>query len=215
MSPRKITFAGRVAASESSDEIVGRRSRGPESTWSPSQARAWNRVYVTAIEGLLGDTWKRKERLIFVVDWSSGIVIVIFIGRHWDLIKSNGWSCAEDFHAIVAHPWCNRGTRSPHLGGPRLPWNRGHQSASIPGSNGQDFRAKIPFKNWCIPSYFLTLDWIMKELSDLKERSWVLRDPPAFRLNFDQNRSGIDHEFHRISSNFPLERRTSTRKKSS
>ena len=40
MSPRKITFAGRVAASGSSDEIAGRRSRGPESTRSPSQARA-------------------------------------------------------------------------------------------------------------------------------------------------------------------------------
>ena len=32
MSPQKITFAGRVAALESSDEIAGHRSRGPEST---------------------------------------------------------------------------------------------------------------------------------------------------------------------------------------
>ena len=44
----------------------------------------------------------------------------------------------------------------------------------------------------------------MKELRDLKERSLVLRDPPAFRLDFDQNQSGIDHEFYRISSDYPL-----------
>ena len=54
----------------------------------------------------------------------------------------------------------------------------------------------------------------MNELSDLKERSGVLCDPPAFRLDVDQIGAGLFTNFHRISSNFPLERRTSARKKS-
>ena len=105
--------------------------------------------------------------------------------------------------------------RSSLADGPRSSCDRGHQTHLPTGSNSPEFARKIPFKNRCIPSCFLN-SWLNREGIKWFERkilssSWS----PAFRLDFDQNQSGIDHEFHRISSDFPLERRTSTRKKSS
>ena len=174
------------------------------------------------IEGLPGDTWRRRERPIFIADWSSWIAIVIFIGRHWDLIKSDGWRCAEDFHAIVA--WLSRdrgsfisksGATIPPTDGPQLSCDRGHHSHRSTRSNGHDFWAKNPFKNRCIPSYFWTLDWFVKQLSEFGEKSWVLRDPLAFRLDCEAIGAGLITNHHRISSNFPLEFRMLARKKSS
>ena len=52
----------------------------------------------------------------------------------------------------------------------------------------------------------------MKELSEFRGRSLVHRDPPAFRLDCQAIGAGLIVNFSFISSNFPLEFRTSTRK---
>ena len=72
------------------------------------------------------------------------------------------------------------------------------------GSNIPHFSREFPFKNRCFSLFFLN-SWLNHEGIKQFERkilssSWS----PTFRLDFDQNRSGIDHEFHRISSGFPL-----------
>ena len=105
--------------------------------------------------------------------------------------------------------------RSFLIDGPRSSCDRGHQFHRSTGSNGRDFREKIPFKNRCIPLFFLTLDWFVKQFSEFGAKSWVLHDPPAFRLDCKAIRAGLITNHHRISLNFPLEFRTSARKKSS
>ena len=167
------------------------------------------------LDGLPRDAWRLRERLIFI--WRA-------------IVK---WSCASNGGKVMRRSQPNHdaiGLRSPRDRGliatqsrprspltdePRSSCDHGHQIRLSTEWNGQIFRGKSPLKMMYSFLFFLSLDWIVKELSDLKERSWVLRDSPAFRLDFNQNWSGIDHEFHRISSNFPLERRTSARKKSS
>ena len=52
----------------------------------------------------------------------------------------------------------------------------------------------------------------MKELSEFRGRSLVLRDPPAFRLNSEGIGAGLITNSSLISSNFPLEFRNSVRK---
>ena len=99
----------------------------------------------------------------------------------------------------------------------------GHDHRAIMATNrhpitdqtARHFWAKILFKNRCSSPYFVTLAWIVKELTDLKERSWVIRHPPTFKLNCEAIGAGLITNFHLISSNFPLEFRTSARKKSS
>ena len=57
-----------------------------------------------------------------------------------------------------------------------------------------------------------TFDRFMKELSKFRGRSLVHCDPPAFRLDCKAIGAGLIANFSMISSNFPLEFRTSTRK---
>ena len=65
----------------------------------------------------------------------------------------------------------------------------------------------------CISSLlFFTFDRFVKELSEFQGRSLVHRDPPAFRLDCEAIGAGLIANFSLISSNFPLEFRTSTRK---
>ena len=127
-----------------------------------------------------------------------------------------------DRHAIVAWLSCDRGSfiaesgaTIPPTDGPWSWCDCGHHSHRSTGSNGHDFWAKNPFKTDVFPLFTSTLDWIVKELSNFKERSRVLRDPPTFRLNCKAIREGLITNHHRISLNFPLEFRTSARKKSS
>ena len=58
----------------------------------------------------------------------------------------------------------------------------------------------------------LTFDRLVKKLSEFRGRSLVHRVPPAFRLDCEAIRPGLITNFSLISSNFPLEFRTSTRK---
>ena len=89
------------------------------------------------------------------------------------------------------------------------------KSTSPPDQTARDFRAKSSLKTNVLSCFLLTLDRIVKELSNFKARSMVLRDPPAFRLDCDPIGAGLITNFHQILSNFPLERQTSARKKSS
>ena len=57
-----------------------------------------------------------------------------------------------------------------------------------------------------------TFDRFMKELSEFRGRSLVHRGPPAFRLDCEAIGAGLIANFSLISSNFPLEFRTSARK---
>ena len=57
-----------------------------------------------------------------------------------------------------------------------------------------------------------TFDRFVKELSEFQGRSVVHRDPPAFRLDCEAIGVGLITNFSLISSNFPLQFRTSTRK---
>ena len=69
MFPWSLTLAGHVAASQALDEIAMMemsRSRGLVSTRSPSQARAQNEEYVSAIGDSPGDTWTHQELPIFI-----------------------------------------------------------------------------------------------------------------------------------------------------
>ena len=58
----------------------------------------------------------------------------------------------------------------------------------------------------------LTFDRLVKKLSEFRGISLVHRVPPAFRLDFEAIGAGLITNFSLISSNFPLEFRTSTRK---
>ena len=71
------------------------------------------------------------------------------------------------------------------------------------------FSRNFLIKNWCSSLCNLTLDWIVKQLSDFWARSWVHRDPPAFRIDCDPIGAGLITKSCRIRSNFPLEHRTS------
>ena len=139
----------------------------------------------------------------------------------WEGSPIDAWLW-PDRRAIMVRSSRDRGSfeaksrpQSLPIDGPRSPCDRGHEISLPTGSNDPKIVRKFSFKNRCIPSCFL-ISWLNREGIKRFERkilssSWS----PAFRLDFDQNRSGIDHEFHRISLDFPLERRTSARKKSS
>ena len=74
-------------------------------------------------------------------------------------------------------------------------------------------RANFPlWKHVFPPSFLLTFDRFVKELSEFRGRSLVHRDPPAFRLDCKAIGAGLIANFSLISSNFPLEFRTSARK---
>ena len=57
-----------------------------------------------------------------------------------------------------------------------------------------------------------TFDRFVKELRKFRGRSLVPRDPPTFRLDCEAIGAGLIANFSLISSNFPLEFRTSARK---
>ena len=57
-----------------------------------------------------------------------------------------------------------------------------------------------------------TFDRLVNKLSEFRGRSLVHRVPPAFRLDCKAIGAGLITNFSLISSNFPLEFRTSTRK---
>ena len=57
-----------------------------------------------------------------------------------------------------------------------------------------------------------TFDRLVKKLSEFRGRSLVHHVPPAFRLDCEAIGAGLITNFSLISSNFPLEFRTSTRK---
>ena len=79
---------------------------------------------------------------------------------------------------------------------------------SLPSKSGQ-----FPSLKACISLYCSsTFDRLVKKLSEFRGRSLVHRVPPAFRLDCEAIGAGLITNFSLISSNFPLEFRTSTRK---
>ena len=110
---------------------------------------------------------------------------------------------------IKANSWpISKRQRRPKESLP-LPIKPPPRSSSI----GHDLRGNFFFKK---PMYFffcfLTFDRLVKKLSEFRERSLVHRVPPAFRLDCEAIGAGLITNFSLISSNFPLEFRTSTRK---
>ena len=83
-----------------------------------------------------------------------------------------------------------------------------HDRVNRPRSSGQFPSLKACISLLCSS----TFDRFMKELSEFRGRSLVHRDPPAFRLDCEAIGAGLIANFSLISSNFPLEFRTSTRK---
>ena len=69
-----------------------------------------------------------------------------------------------------------------------------------------------PLKSHVFSLCSSTFDRFVKELSKFRGRSLVHRDPPAFRLDCEAIGAGLIANFSLISSNFPLEFRTSARK---
>ena len=49
----------------------------------------------------------------------------------------------------------------------------------------------FPLKRQCIPPYFLTFDWFVKQLSEFGIKSLVICDSPAFRLNSEAIRARL------------------------
>ena len=71
------------------------------------------------------------------------------------------------------------------------------------------FRGNSSLKTDVFSLVLLTLDWIMKQLSNFEGRSWVHHESPMFRLDRNPIEVGFIVINRRIRSNFPLERRTS------
>ena len=70
----------------------------------------------------------------------------------------------------------------------------------------------FPLKSHVFSLCSLTFDQFVKKLSKFRERSLVHHDPPVFRLDCEAIGAGLITNFFFISSNFPLEFQTSTRK---
>ena len=78
----------------------------------------------------------------------------------------------------------------------------------LPSKSGLIF----PLKACISPLCSSTFDRFVKELSEFRGRSLVHRDPPVFRLDCEAIGAGLITNFSLISSNFPLQFRTSARK---
>ena len=97
---------------------------------------------------------------------------------------------------------------SPSGTAPMTLANRLHDRSNDPRSSDQ-----FPSLKACIPlSLFLTFDQLVKKLSEFRGRSLVHRVPPMFRLDCEAIGAGLITNLSLISSNFPLEFRTSTRR---
>ena len=70
----------------------------------------------------------------------------------------------------------------------------------------------LPLKSHVFLLCSSNFDRLVKKLSEFPGRSLVHRDPPAFRLDCKAIGAGLIVKFSLISSNFPLEFQTSTRK---
>ena len=83
----------------------------------------------------------------------------------------------------------------------------------IPKWTAHIARGIFLYKNQYISLLFSTLDWFVKQLSKFERRSWVHHDSPVFRLNHNPIGAGFVVIYRWIWSNFPLQHRTSARKK--
>ena len=110
--------------------------------------------------------------------------------------------------------WFNAksGATPPPSEGPRFLCDRAHQSAPMTASNSLNFWAKILFKNDVFSHLFFKF-WLIHEAikriwSKIISSSWS----PMFTLDCEAIRARFIANSSLISSNFPLEFRTSMRK---
>ena len=132
-----------------------------------------------------------------------------------------------DRGAIVAWSWrklrrCGSKIEALVITNPSRHWshdpcsrNRTHEAAtdaprSPPSSTISSLISSL--KSHVLPLWTSTFDRLVKKLSEFRGRSLVHRVSPAFRLDCEAIRAGLITNFSLISSNFPLEFRTSTRK---
>ena len=95
------------------------------------------------------------------------------------------------------------------------PRNRSHDPCkSLPRSlhMATIFGLIFPLKTHVFLHCSSSFDRFVKKFSKFLGRSLVHRDPPTFRLDCEAIGAGLITNFSLISSNFPLEFRTSTRK---
>ena len=136
------------------------------------------------------------------IDWESGSRSTHYCGPiatwscfFWSKIEADSsWDWSHDHRQMETAP-----TMHPIRSHDRInrPWFLGQISLS---------------KACIIPYCSSTLDWIVEELNNSKERSWVLCNSPAFRLNCEAIEAGWIASSSLISSSFPHDFRTSTRK---
>ena len=96
-----------------------------------------------------------------------------------------------------------------------LKWNRSLDAAnprSRPAPSPTISGLILSLKTHVLLLCSSTFDRLVKKLSEFRGRSLVHRVPPAFRLDCEAIGAGLITNFSLISSNFPLEFRTSTRK---
>ena len=145
-----------------------------------------------------------------------GITSTISNDIHWRInikINSRSW---PDHGAIMAllKQDCGsiHGQSGSHNAAPR---NRSHdpcKSLPRPLQLPTIFGLIFPLKTHVFLLCSSNFDRFVKEISKFRGRSLVHRDPPAFRLDYEDIGAGLITNFSLISSNFPLEFRTSTRK---
>ena len=169
-------------------ELRSRRDRAVigERTW-------WNHLYDerTAIDERPGPwSWPDRDPIA---------------ARSW---PDHGWNaCYSEAKLTLIHGGIEA-TTSPQGTAPTKPWINLHDHFNWPRSSGQFHSLKPMY----LSLWNSTFDRFMKELSEFQGRSLVHRDPPAFRLDCDAIGAGLIANFSLISSNFPLEFRTSARK---
>ena len=119
-----------------------------------------------------------------------------------------GWNaCYSEAKLTLIHGGIEA-TTSPQGTAPTKPWINLHDRFNWPRSSGQFHSLKPMY----LSLWNSTFDRLVKKLSEFRGRSLVHRDPPAFRLDCEAIGAGLITNFFLISSNFPLEFRTSTRK---
>ena len=182
----------------------------------------------------VGDTWKnttiavrsnRDRGAIEPRSWilPRGIYSTTFARQFrsiWNTIDARSWSIVVDHAKIVAYFEALfeakfKSIRPGFEATTPLSANRSHD-ALIPRPwppLSPTISGQFPSLKACISlSCSSTFDRLVKKLSKFRGRSLVHRVPPAFRLDCEAIGVGLITNFSLISSNFPLEFRTSTRK---
>ena len=148
---------------------------------------------------------RRPRIMISPQSWPNRRPIV---ARSWpDRGKNRGYSKVK----IVAKLWLLQCQSGSHDVAQWRPLPRRINSTPQPRQSAMIFWLIFPSKTLVFSLCSSTFDRFVKELSQFQGRSLVHRDPLVFRLDCEAIGAGLITNFSLISSNFPLEFRTSMR----